>query len=136
MNLAAKPRLCPYCGEPSKLVSGLVIYPHRPDLEDRWFYLCKPCDAFVGTHKGTKTPLGRLANAELRRAKKEAHIAFDPLFELGKFKTRHLAYEWLAKELDIPLKKCHIGEFDVDTCKKVIIICSKVFTIHRTHTHV
>lgn len=123
--------LCPYCGNLSHLVNGLVIYPHRTDLEERLFYHCAPCDAYVGTHKGTKTPLGRLANAELRRAKQEAHASFDPIWELGK-KTRHEAYAWLANELNIPTKECHIGGFDVDTCKKVVEICRKISSKHRT----
>ena len=29
-------------------------------------YICKPCDAYVGVHKGTDKALGRLANKELR----------------------------------------------------------------------
>ena len=126
---------CPYCGEPSKLVTGLVIYPHRPDLEDRYFYLCAPCEAFVGTHKGTKTPLGRLANAELRTAKMAAHAAFDPLWQVGK-KTRKEAYQWLAHEMGIFFKHCHIGEFDLEQCKQVIAICKKNVPQHRTHSHI
>lgn len=59
---------CPYCGKDSVLVNGHVIYPHRPDLLEKKFYWCKPCDAYVGCHPGTANPLGRLANAELRRA--------------------------------------------------------------------
>ena len=31
--------------------------------------------AYVGVHKGTDKPLGRLANAELRYWKKRAHAA-------------------------------------------------------------
>jgi len=46
-------------------------------------YLCRSCDAYVGVHKGTDKPKGRLANAELREYKKKAHSAFDPLWRFG-----------------------------------------------------
>ena len=112
---------CPYCNNPSTKVSGSEIYPHREDLWDIVIYECKPCDARVGCHKGTDNPLGRLANAELRAAKMEAHLAFDPLWKT-KTKSRSGAYQWLAKELGIRPKDCHIGMFDVETCQRVVLI--------------
>jgi len=110
--------ICNYCGNFSKLTSGAEIYPHRKDLKNLRFYSCSGCDAYVGTHKGTVKPLGRLANKELRKAKSAAHRAFDPLWKL-KNMTRKEAYSWLAKELGIKKEDCHIGMFDVDTCKHV-----------------
>lgn len=114
---------CPYCGEASKLVGGDVIYPHRPDLYDKKFYQCSPCGAYVGCHKGTEKPLGRLANAELRRAKMAAHGAFDPIWRNGGMK-RSNAYAWLAQQLGLSEEECHIGMFDVDRCKQVVAICN------------
>jgi len=113
---------CPYCGERSELVDGTVIYPHRPDLGSKNFYRCAPCNAYVGCHPGTITPLGRLANAELRKAKMNAHAAFDPLWRQG-YMCRRQAYEWLAQELGIDSEDCHIGMFDVATCKQVVDVC-------------
>lgn len=113
---------CNYCKEDSVLVSGSIIYPHRPDLHSKFFYLCKPCDAYVGCHRGTQEPLGRLANAELRKFKSLAHKAFDPYWKSGEA-TRSLAYRALAAKLGILAKDCHIGMFDVQTCKRVIAIC-------------
>lgn len=63
------PPLCPYCNQDSKLVTGAKIYPHLPHLHARWFYQCAPCAAYVGCHPDSTLPLGRLANAELRRAR-------------------------------------------------------------------
>lgn len=74
---------CPYCRQPAKLVTGAAMYPHRPDLIHKWFYRCFPCDAHVGCHPGTRNPLGRLANFELRTAKIAAHAAFDPIWRNG-----------------------------------------------------
>lgn len=110
---------CPYCEAVSELVGGDVIYPHRPDLANKWFYRCLPCDAYVGCHPGTQKPLGRLANAELRRAKSRAHAAFDPLWKNGPMKRSH-AYQFLSKRLGIPVQDCHIGMFDLETCQKVL----------------
>jgi hypothetical protein len=115
--------VCPYCGEFSKLVDGSVIYPHRPDLFAKKFYQCAPCDAYVGCHDGTTKPLGRLANAALRAAKKRAHAAFDPIWKSGQ-KKRGSAYAWLADRLGIDKQDCHIGMFDVDQCRRVVEICA------------
>lgn len=120
--------MCPYCGKSAKLVGGDTIYPHRPDLYEKKFWLCRPCNAYVGCHKpnngygdGTR-PLGRLANAELRDAKRSAHAHFDPIWEKGGM-ARAQAYKWLASSLGIEPKNCHIGMFDVETCKKVVDLC-------------
>jgi hypothetical protein len=133
---------CPYCSQPAKLVTGKVIYPHRPDLHDRKFWHCAPCQAYVGCHRAGKgeAPLGRLANAELRMWKMRAHEAFDPLWKelVDKeievrggqapkgIKQRHRtdAYKNLAQDLGIALEDCHIGMFDVETCQRVVSICN------------
>jgi hypothetical protein len=126
---------CDYCQRPAKLVSGLVVYPHRRDLADKMFYLCVPCDAYVGCHMGTTFPFGRLANAELRKAKTAAHAAFDPIWQYRlsvKRKTdksytkghaRGGRYKKLGELMGIPGENCHIGMFDVEQCKKAVEIC-------------
>jgi hypothetical protein len=114
--------VCPYCGGASELVGGDRIYPRRPDLHAKRFYLCAPCDAYVGCHNGTTNPLGRLADRRLRAAKIRAHEAFDPLWK-SNVMTRAEAYAWLAKTLGIPPEKCHVGVFDVETCERVVDVC-------------
>lgn len=111
--------ICQYCKAIPELVNGDVIYPHRKDLHKRKFYLCKACNAYVGTHEHTIKPLGILANAELRKAKNKAHAAFDPLWK-NKEMTRREAYKWLAKQLNIEPKFCHIGMFTILTCEQVV----------------
>jgi len=110
---------CPYCGAVSQLVDGSVIYPHRPDLREKQFYLCKPCDAYVGCHPGTTRPLGRLADAKLRAAKKAAHANFDRLWKSGEM-GRSVAYAKLSKLMSIPADQTHIGMFNVEQCFQVI----------------
>jgi len=72
---------CDYCQQQAKLVTGDIIYPHRPDLYSKKIWHCEPCRAWVGTHKGTVKPLGRLANAELR----SHHAKLRERKENGKF---------------------------------------------------
>lgn len=110
---------CPYCHKEAVFADGRKIYPHRPDLHDKKYYLCSPCNAYVGCHPSTDKPLGRLANKELREAKMKAHSIFDPLWKSKTMKRSH-AYEMLAEKLGITKNQCHIGMFDVDTCKRVV----------------
>lgn len=119
---------CPYCAREAELVGGLKIYPHRPDLSEKQFYLCEPCNAYVGCHPNTTRPLGRLADAKLRRAKMAAHAAFDPIWKSGKL-HRASAYKWLATQLCIPRKECHIGMFDVGLCTLVVKVCHETYGV-------
>ncbi len=111
--------VCGYCNKFSVLVSGKEVYPHRKDLFSLKFYVCDPCGARVGVHKGTVNPLGRLANSELRSAKSEAHRYFDELWK-SKLMSRKEAYRWLSGKLGIDREDCHIGMFDVDMCNKSV----------------
>ena len=114
--------MCDYCNKPAELVYGDRIYPHRQDLHLKCFWLCESCQAYVGCHKLTEEPLGRLANEELRKLKQETHSAFDPMWK-SKAMTRNEAYAWLAGKLGIPIPNCHIGMFDSELCRKAIQIC-------------
>ena len=127
--------VCPYCGTASEKVNGDRIYPYRPDLFEKVFYLCEPCGAYVGCHPGTEKPLGRIADAELRWWKSKAHAAFDPIWK-ARFRRKRAAdpsytksmarggrYKKLADLLGIDRKDCHIGMFDVGLCKKTVALC-------------
>lgn len=113
--------LCPYCVTPAELVDGYAVYPHRPDLRKKQFYVCEPCDARVGCHGNSRKPLGRMANAKLRRLKSEAHAAFDPVWKKSST-TRTNAYKWLAGKMDMPVDECHIGMFSEALCEEVVRI--------------
>jgi hypothetical protein len=107
--------ICPYCNKPAELKDSSVIYGKSYGL----IYICFPCNAYVGTHRGTSTPLGTLANSELRKLRKQCHSIFDLIWKSGKM-SRFEAYVWLSKQLKIDINQCHIGMFDVDQCKKVM----------------
>ena len=116
---------CPYCFKPAKLVGGDAIYKNRPDLIEQKFYQCIPCGAYVGCHPDTIRPLGTLANAQLRRARTAAHRILDPLWNKIGAKKRTEVYGWLAEQMGIEKKYCHIGKFSVEDCLKVIEICKR-----------
>lgn len=115
--------ICPYCNRYGVLLKDSTeIY--GQDFGP--LYVCRPCGARVGCHKGTYRPLGTLADAECRDARKEAHSAFDPLWRPGAarlFRTRRRAYAWLAKKMSIPVNSCHIGEFNPGQCAAVMRHC-------------
>jgi len=116
---------CPYCGEASIYIDSKVIY----GVSYGMIYLCRPCDAYVGVHKGSNKALGRLANWELRGAKRKAHEFFDILWKAAiqqwrtKREARNSAYVWLAGQLELSIEHTHIGMFDLALCNKVIDLC-------------
>lgn len=109
---------CPYCGQSAELTSSKQVYGGR-DYGPIYLCRCRPGWSWVGCHKGTTDPLGRLADRELRYWKQEAHKAFDPIWKNRRM-TRSKAYKWLSRELGMEPKHTHIGMFDVDQCKAVI----------------
>lgn len=119
---------CPYCGKDVVLKSATFIYPNHKKAK-YWgkVWVCSDypnCDAYVGCHKGTDIPKGRLANEKLRFYKKEAHKQFDPIWKSG-LMSRREAYKWLASMMNLSLDDCHIGMFDISDCQKVIDICKR-----------
>jgi len=117
---------CQYCGNKAKKVMGNVIYPYRKSLWRRKFFLCKPCDAYVGCHhtpNGKFKTMGELANRELRQLRRRAHVAFDPLWTENRM-TRAKAYAWLAEQMGLTSSECHIGKFNNEQCERVIELCT------------
>ena len=118
---------CDYCGKSAKLVKSSEVY--GPGRDYGWMWLCRPCQAWVGCHPGTKNALGRVADAELRQAKMAAHAAFDPLWRdhpdppWGRPGHRKSAYTWLADQLNLSPRHCHIGMMNAGTCRRVVDVC-------------
>jgi hypothetical protein len=132
---------CPYCSRLARQVGGAAIYPNRADLAAKLYWHCASCDAYVGTHPDG-SPLGRLANAPLRKAKIATHNAFDPLWQpldaqraaypeerrpnkklQGVMRGR--AYAWLAEQMGIDRDACHIGNFDEAQCARAAELIGK-----------
>ena len=107
-----------------KVLRGEVCgYCRIPTVQDRnecgIIWKCPKCGAYVGCHKNTAKALGRVANAELRKAKQEAHEWFDMIWKNDRL-SRGQAYFLLQMHLGVPEGYCHIGMFSVQTCRKVV----------------
>jgi hypothetical protein len=113
-----------YCNSPVEYVSHAKIYGGREFSSWPFIYLCtnQGCLASVGVHEGTEHPLGTLADAKTKTARKAAHAAFDPIWKNKQMK-RSEAYQWLADQLDIERWRCHISWFDVSYCNQVVKLC-------------
>jgi hypothetical protein len=121
------PAMCPHCAGRIRLMSNAVIYNGKEYGKWPYTYICQKagCRAYVGCHPNTFIPLGTLATAPMRDARKKAKAAFNPLWESGQM-TRSQAYTWLATQLGIKNKEeCHIGWFDVEQCRRVVQVCNQ-----------
>lgn len=94
--------------------------------------ICPKCGAIARKHITThgiryyccdlwawdKFPLVNKATHELRIL---VHHEFDPIWQSDKM-TRKQAYKNLAKELEIPLHRCHMKLMNKATLKKTLLI--------------
>jgi hypothetical protein len=112
---------CIECGSLAALVSGGVIYPHRPDLFQKRFWLCE-CGAYCGCHGYTTRPLGFPCGPETRQARMAAHDAFDPLWRSRRMGRRD-AYTWLSKAMGLPPEQTHIGMMTREQAREVVAHC-------------
>lgn len=117
--------ICPYCGKHSEYVDSQIVY----GVSHGMIYICRPCNAYVGVHKGTDRAKGRLADKGLRNQKIEAHKYFDLIWK-DKIMSRPSAYKMLAKQLNIPVQYTHIGMFGLKTCKSVVSIAKNILKSH------
>ncbi len=125
--------ICPYCDKPAPLVDSAVVY---RGTSYGLIYYCEGCDAWVRCHEGTTRPLDRMANAELRKLRTAVHEVFDPAWQkllkarqrvdpgYSKNKARTACYARLAERMNIPVKDCHIANFDPAQCRLAIEIIS------------
>ncbi len=140
MSKKNKKVICYYCAGNGKLESSLKVY--EKDYGMLWICENYPsCDAYVGCHEGTTSPKGWMANEELRAWRKETHRLFDALWRekirvlhrkngfnpKHKKQARTAAYHWLANQLEIETKYCHVGMFDVEMCQLAIAACEPFY---------
>lgn len=111
-------KLCPYCKSETEVITETEVY--GKEYSGRNIIACKnfpQCDSYVGSHRDG-TPLGRLANKELRFMKGKAHFWFDKIWE-NKLMERGKLYGSLSDFLELPREYTHIGMFSISTCLKV-----------------
>lgn len=128
-----EPPLCAHCRLPAFKTTGADVYPNRPDLSDKVIWICRPCEAWCGSHPSGR-PLGRPGNKHLRDARMMLHERrFDPIWRAGlsfyapdaDMGPKVLArlcqsrlYRYLAHLLGIEIEECHVAMFDVDMCRR------------------
>lgn len=110
---------CPYCNKQSEWIPNEKIYGKRYGKSYMCYY-CVYCGAYVGCHNNTKQPLGTMANAELRTWRIKAHDSIDCYWKSGKMRRQEV-YSRLKELLG---KEIHIGEADIEMCKKIIDVSS------------
>ena len=116
---------CVECNKKVKasLVTGKEIYPHRLDLYDTYYYKCPNCGNYVGTHKGTITPLGCIPSERLRRKRIQVHNMMDHLWK-NKLISRNTLYKLIRDELGY---NYHNGTTtSIEECDKALSVVKKI----------
>jgi hypothetical protein len=118
---------CNICGSEAVLKPGDEIH-HSSTYAKKKFWYCDNGHeaAWVGTNPKTNRPLGTLADSQTRQWRSFAHQAFDPIWKENKL-TRSQAYAILAKMMGLSTDECHIGNFDIQSCRHAIC-CTKQLT--------
>lgn len=116
------PKSCNICDGLVELVPNSEVYDGRSFGMWPYCYLCRSCGAYVGLHPDTDLPLGFLADASTREARRAAKIPFK-LLERLHFKDRSAAYAWLARASGIDPVWCHFSMFDEDEAIRVFNVC-------------
>ena len=122
---------CNYCGSPAILKPASEIF--NDPKQKGYVYVCShypACDAYVSVHPGTKTPMGSLANAALRKKRILAHQAFDQIWK-RQIMSRKQAYYWLSDKLGTDPAHTHIAQFGDYRCEQVIRESRKVLINNR-----
>ena len=120
-------KICRYCGGVIRLVPASSIYgesAQRLGMSEEWVNQCQNCNARVGCHKGTKRPLGNVANEVLRLKRMETHQVFDSFWK-SRGMSRTKAYRWRAEKMELPEAKAHIGGFEMEQCHRLMELCRK-----------
>lgn len=121
-----KPMRCPYCGNAMILRPASYVYADGDD--SRQVYVCNhypQCNTYVGTHPGTRIPLGTPANGDLRNLRIRAHRKFDQIWQTG-IMSRDQAYRWFADYFCLKLKDAHIGLCSEYQCTELIRKCDDI----------
>lgn len=111
---------CCGCEEEVETVikDGSVVYPHRPDLKHKEFFVCETCNNFVGMNTRSGKPLGVIPTKEISSFRQTIHGLIDPLWK-DEIITRSALYKKLSKELGYD--EYHTANLrTADECRKVI----------------
>lgn len=118
---------CQYCGGNPLRMTGAEMFPDRPEIAVKRYLACRDCDAWVGCRPGTWTPVGELADATLRSARRRAHDAFESVWRAALRETRasddqarRAAYAWIATHVR---GGAHVAGLGLRECGDMIGLC-------------
>lgn len=116
-------KICPYCKCETKIVTDKVIYGHKSNYNKYFIQCIQNSEHYVGTFSNGKS-LGRLADAELRKLKRNGHEVFDKLWQgvEATFNSRDHAYAWLSRKMRLSMDLTHFAMFNNEQCIQSIQI--------------
>ena len=115
---------CCQCGGDvvARLTNQMEVYGHS-GYGKRDFWICDSCENYVGCHPSTVEPLGVIATAEVRLARKEIHSKLDRLWQNGRA-TRPRVYAMLSEEIGKPYHTAEVTS--VEEAKRVLEAVKKI----------
>lgn len=123
---------CPYCGAPAVCRPASTVYKDNLHSKGSYLYLCSrwpACDSYVSAHKRDRSPMGTLANGNLRHKRILTHRALSQVqkeLHMDKWAT----YLWLEGKIGLEPGQTHIGMFSEQMCDKVIALCHQALHPH------
>lgn len=106
--------ICPYCSAKAEWCENSKIY-GRNFGSSYMCYWCKNCGASVGCHRNSRTPLGTMANQELKRLRMRCHAFIDASWKDANY-ARRSVYLCLEKIFGFPV---HISESNEEICRLI-----------------
>ena len=88
------------------------------------FYGCSrypECHGTHSAHQSSGKPMGIPANKETKEWRQKAHALFDP-YVAKWFSNRREGYKFLKNIMGLLPEDAHISRFDIEQCKKLILL--------------
>lgn len=124
---------CPYCGDVAVLRPANHVHRSSALATGKHLYVCRnwpKCDSYVGVHEYDRTPMGTLANGDLRHKRILAHKALEKYQRITRM-DRWATYLWLEGKLGLDKHSTHIGMFSEETCDAVIALCENAVKAYK-----
>lgn len=121
-NLLPEPVNCDHCNSTNIRFVENKIKIHKGKFYNCW--LCLDCEALVSCHYKTRIPLGYMTDISGRRLRKDLHLCFDKLWQLG-YMSREEAYKWLAIRMLKPRSETHISRLSKQELRDAMVYCKK-----------
>lgn len=121
---------CPYCGAQAILRPANWVHGNSKQSKGKHLYVCRnwpKCDSYVAVHEKDLTPMGTLANSELRHKRILAHKALEKYQKITRM-DRWATYLWLEGKLGLDQRSTHIALFSEEICDEVILLCQAATT--------